>query len=296
MNLHYLRVFHEVAEAGSVTRAAERLRISQPAVSVQVKRLEAEVGLQLLRAEGRGVRLTEEGQTLAAYARRLFALEAEIEAQVENLREGRVGRLRIGATNLPANYLLPELAARFKRSQPGVSVQVQTGNSRTIFAKLLEYELDVALMAGGWDEPGVWREVVLRDELWFLVPPGHALAGKEARLEEVAEEPFLLREEGSSTRERLLALFEMRGWRLQVGLEFAGLLETLKGVEAGYGVTVAPSRAVREAVRRGELGRVRVVDAELPFLVHLCGREREEMSAVARLFAGSVREAFVGGE
>lgn len=273
MNLHYLRVFHEVATSGSVTRAAERLCISQPAVSIQLRRLEGEVGLPLLEPAGRGIRLTPAGEMLASRARRLFALEAQMEAELADWRQGTAGRLRVGATNLLGHFLLPAWAAHFKQQVPQVDLSLRTANSRIIFDSLHEHAIELAFVAGGWAEPGIHREVLWREELCFVVPAGHRLAGQQATLAELAKEPFLLREEGSSTRQRLLALFELHGLHLQVGLAFAGMLEMIRAVEAGYGVALLPSLAVREQLARGTLGRVQVVGVDLPIPISLCMRE-----------------------
>lgn len=288
MNLHHLRIFYEIAVTGSVTQAAERLLISQPAVSAQIRRFEAKLGVTLLRPEGRGVRLTEAGIELSKYARRVFALEREAERRLSDLREGRMGTLRIGGTNLPGHYVLPELMARFKRQHPGIEVHLQNANSRTIFDRLHACELDLALMAGGWEEPGIQREMLCEDELWFIVSPEHRLAGQEVELEELVGEPFLLREEGSSTRQRVVSLFEMRGLPLRVGLVFAGLLETTRAVAAGYGVAVVPSLAVRELA----VARVRVRGVQIPFSLSVCRREDEVPSATAGFFLELAR-AFV---
>jgi DNA-binding transcriptional LysR family regulator len=290
LNLHYVRVFAEVAAQGSVTRAAERLRISQPAVSVQVKRLEAEIGLALLRPEGRGVRLTEAGEILAGYARRLFALEREMEKRMEELRDGVAGCLRLGATNLPGHYLAPEWAARFQKRHGQVEVRVQTGNSQVIFTRLHEYEDDLALMAGGWEEPGIERELLWEDELWFVAPPGHHLCGRVVEVPELACEPFVLREPGSSTRQRLLSLFEMHGLPMPKGLELGGMLETTRAVAAGYGVTLAPSLAVQEAIESGRLARLHVAGVRFPMPIWLCRRSEEALSPTAEAFAKMVRE------
>ncbi|HEY3364950.1 MAG TPA: LysR family transcriptional regulator [Symbiobacteriaceae bacterium] len=294
VNLHYLRIFHAVAEAGNVTRAAERLRISQPAVSAQLKRLEAELGVPLLEPRGRGVRLTEAGDALAGHARRLFALEREIESDLARRRDGRAGSLRIGATNLPGHFLLPRWVSAFKQQLPGVDVHIRTNNSRTIFDCLHEYAVDVALMAGGWEEPGIAREVVLEDELWFVVAAGHRLCGQTVTLAELAREPFVVREAGSSTRMRLFALFEMHGLAPVVGLVFAGLQETARAVEGGYGVALLPTLSVREQVAAGRLGRVQVSGVHLPFPVLLCTRQGEAATPAVRIFVDLVRTACRG--
>jgi DNA-binding transcriptional LysR family regulator len=294
VNLHHLRVFLAVAESGSVSRAAERLHISQPAVSVQLKRLEDEVGLPLLAPEGRGIRLTETGQAVAAHARRLFALERELEQDLTARREGRRGLLRVGTTHLPAGYLVPAWAAHFKQQAPDVDLQTLSGNTRAIFDHLHRYEVDLAIMAGGWEEPGIDREVLLDDALWFVAAPGHRWAGRSITLAELAREPLILREEGSSTRQRLLALFETAGLRPLVGLTFAGMEATVKAVETGYGVTVLPSLAARAYIDRGLLARVCLAGHDLPFSLFLCTRSGEPPAPAALRFMSLVREFSAG--
>ncbi|MGE5674916.1 MAG: LysR family transcriptional regulator [Mycobacterium leprae] len=290
MNLHYLRVYCEVAESGSITRAAHHLRISQPAVSIQIKRLEEEMGLSLLQPHGRGVQLTDAGRELATYARRLFAVERELEVRMEDRRLGRAGTVRIGATNTPGHFLMPVWASRLKQVLPGIEIQVKTDNSRAIFDGLHELAYDVAVMSGGWDEPGIHRELIWEDKLWFIVPRLHPLNGQEVTIAELAREPFLLRGEGSSTRRTLVALFELHGLPVQVGLVFAGMMEIIRAVEAGYGTSLVPSLAVREAVGRGALGRVHVSGVDLPFPLFLCTREGELPAGPAEQFIQLVRQ------
>lgn len=136
MNLHALRLFHIVAEKGNVTRAAEELNISQPAVTAQIKKLEQEIGLILLAPKGRGILLTEAGIQLSKHTKRLFSLEAEIEAYVEQYKNGFIGKLRIVATYLPANFLLPKWLARYKQRYPDVEVELTTTNSRKAIDQL----------------------------------------------------------------------------------------------------------------------------------------------------------------
>lgn len=288
MNLHYLRVFCEVAETGSVTRAAERLHISQPAVSHQIKRLEEELGIALLEPHGRGIRLTPTGEAVARQAGRLFALERLLEEELVARRDGQAGRVQIGATNLPGTYLVPGWAARFKQRYPEVEVQVLTDNSRATFQRLHRYEVDLAIMAGGWDEPGIARRVLREDELWFIVGPSHPLNGKSISLTQLAQQPLILREEGSSTRMRLVGLLNQAGLNCRVGLTLQGLQGTIQAAATGFGVAAAPSLTVREQVDAGQLGRVRVDGAYLPFLVSLCTREGEGLSPLAERFCDFV--------
>jgi DNA-binding transcriptional LysR family regulator len=174
MNLHALRIFHTVARLGSVTRAAEALHISQPAVTMQLRSLEKEHGLPLTRMQGRGIVLTDAGSWLAAQADRLFALEADIASSLEAYREGREGTLKLAATYLPANFLLPAWLAEFRQIYPGVDCSVLTSNAQLACERLLRYEADVAFIGGiRAFPPEVLAEPWMEDELWFVASPGH---------------------------------------------------------------------------------------------------------------------------
>ncbi|MBO9605352.1 MAG: LysR family transcriptional regulator [Paenibacillaceae bacterium] len=311
MNLHAMRIFHAVAEAGSVTQAAAALLLSQPAVTAQLRNLERELGLALLQPHGRGIALTDAGAKLAEQAKRLFRLERAIEEEMAALRLGRGGRLRIAATSLPARALLPGWLAGFKREHDGVEIELATGNAAFARQALLRYEADVALIGGGGGgregagelggsegvqaHDGIRQEWLLEDEFWFVVPGGHPLAGKQASLERLADEPFLVREPGSRARERLMALFIGRGLRQpRVGLQLSGWPETAQALKSGYGAAFASALEVREEVERGQLGRVIVPEVRAVNAIYLCTRTDDEPAPVAQAFAAWVRAALNG--
>lgn len=155
MNLHGLRLFHAIVRYGGVTRAAEELNISQPAVSSQVKRFEREIGIQLFVSEGRKLVLTDAGTQLITYAERLFMLEQEVEHFVEDMIQGRKGLIRLSATYLPSNFLLPSWIARFKQAHEDVEIIVSTSNTQMAFDQLLRYEAEIAIYGGsGVSHPG----------------------------------------------------------------------------------------------------------------------------------------------
>lgn len=292
MNLHALKIFHTVAEKGGVTRAAEELLISQPAVTAQIRNLEKELGFQLLAPKGRGVLLTDAGVMLSGYAKRLFALEREMDAAVREYKAGFTGVLRIVATYLPANLLLPEWLARYKQEHPSVEVVLTTLNSREAVAGLLHYDAEVAVYGGGWEEqPGIEWEELLEDELWFVVPKNHPYAGQEISLAEMMKVPFILREEGSSTRERLFSLCRALNVNPpKVGLQFNGVNEMVRAVMAGYGAIFISSLAVRDYVERGEVDRVFVRGATLLNPIAVCTRKQEALSPAAAAFLSLVRQ------
>src|SRR6516225_5685295 len=125
MNLNHLAIFHAVAQTGSMTLGAERLDISQPAASKQVQELESALGVHLFDRIGRRIHLSQAGEILADYARRLFALAEEAEEAIADVRAARRGRLAIGASTTIGSYLLPGLLAEFSRRHPNVELLVE---------------------------------------------------------------------------------------------------------------------------------------------------------------------------
>lgn len=287
LNLHALRVFHEIARLGSVTRAAEQLHISQPAVTMQLRSLEKDCGLPLTRPQGRGIVLTEAGQWLAGQAGRLFALEADISASLEALRTGSMGTLRLAATYLPANFLLPDLLARFRSTYPNVACSILTSNAQTACERLLRYEADIAFIGGKRQfPPEIEDELWLEDELSIVAAPSHPLVGRPVSLSKlVRHSDFVLREPGSSTREALLSLCRSNGVAPpEASLQLNGPQETIRAVMAGLGAALASSLEVREHIAAGTLVKLEVPDAVAVNPISRCIRRNDPLSPQSAAF------------
>jgi len=294
MNLHALRLFRAVAAAGSVTRASETLKISQPSITSQIKKFEKELGLTLLKPNGRGVALTGEGERIAELALRLFAVERQIEELAKDFREGTKGHVRLAATYLPARFLIPEWIAKYKRSYGQVEMSVVTTNSSEALKLLLNVEVDLAIYGGMPEDypDSVETEELFRDELWFVVPPDHRFAGRSVALRDMMAEPFVMREEGSSTRERLFALCRTYGAPSpKIALQFNGLDETVRAVVAGYGASFVSSMVVKDYLKSGQLARVDVEGIVLRNTFAVCARRREKPSAPVSNLISLIRES-----
>src|SRR5215813_13205183 len=177
MNLNHLAIFHAVAQTGSTTRGAERLDISQPAVSKQVQELETALGVHLFDRIGRRVHLSQAGELLADYARQLFALARAAEEAMADVRAVGRGRLAIGASTTIGTYLLPGVLAEFWRRHPRVELLVEIENTEQVHGRLVGHELDVGLTEGFVQEEELDAEVFHLDELVVIAAPGHRLAG-----------------------------------------------------------------------------------------------------------------------
>ncbi|WP_248925956.1 LysR family transcriptional regulator [Paenibacillus hamazuiensis] len=293
MNLHALRLFHVIASTGSVTRASELLNISQPAITAQMKKFEKELSLSLIKPRGRGIALTDAGEKLSLLADRLFAAERQIEQFCQEYRDGTNGHIRIAATYLPAHFLLPTWIGKFKRQYEQVEMTITTTNSSDALKQLLNMEVDLAIY-GGLPEKypnSILAEELFRDELWFVVAPSHGFANRQVTLSEMMQVPFVMREVGSSTRERLLALCRTYSAPSpRITLQFNGLHEAITAVIAGYGANFISSLVVREYVERGELSRVYVEGVHLQNTIAVCTRKDEPLPAVVTNFLKLIQE------
>ncbi len=291
MNLHALRIFTQVAKFGSVTRAAESLLISQPAVTAQLRKLEQELGMKLITSSGRSIQLTEAGELLANHSKRLFALEAEIETKMADYSTGKRGSLRICSTQLPASTVLPRWIVKFKQKYPLVDVQVYKGNTDWTFERLLDYSVDVAFVYSEKKGEGVKSHTLLDDELIFIVPSEHRLAGKEVTLEELMNEPFILREKGSATRRSVINLCEAANLEMPKSfIQMEGLRESVEAVKAGYGAALVSALAVDNDLYNGKLGRVFVKNLFIKHPIRLCTRSDEEYLTTTTNFISLIKD------
>jgi len=170
MNLNHLAIFHAVAQEQSISAGAERLCISQPAVSKQLQEFERTLGAPLFDRLPRGVRLTEAGRLLETYAKRLFALESEAETALSELRGLEKGRLVIGASMTIGGYLLPRIVVEFNQRYPGIQVFVEIANTEDIQQRVLDSELDIGLTEGLLEHPELDASVFYEDEMVVIAP------------------------------------------------------------------------------------------------------------------------------
>ena len=295
MYLTHLAAFHAVAGAGSMTGAAERLQVSQPAVSKQVKELEHALGVLLFDRVGRGLRLTQAGELLAGYARRLFALEAEAERAVAELRAVGSGRLVIGASLTVGSYLLPGVLAAFRRRYPGVRLHVEIANTERVHRMLLDFALDVGLTEGFVEEEGLHAEVFATDELLVIAAPGHPLLRKRrVTARDLDGAAFVLREPGSGTRaveERALAQI---GVRVEPVMTLGSAEAINRVVAEGVGLAFASRLAVADDLACGRLAVLPVADLALKRQLHLVRLRDRQDGPTLRAFRAVLRATLSG--
>ena len=291
MNLNHLALFHAVAEEGSMSRGAERLFISQPAVSKQVKELEAALGAPLFDRLPRGLKLTAAGEVLASYARRLFAVEAEAEQALKEMRGLTRGRLTLGASLTIGDYLLPPVLGVFHRRCPDIEIQLEIANTHVIRQKVSENLLDIGLTEGFVEEPQLSAEVFGSDEIIAVVPPGHVLLDcgpvTSARF---CAEPLLLREPGSGTREVVERALARLGLFVTPTLTLGSTEAIKRSVAAGLGVALVSRLAVAAEIESGLLHSLPLSDLSIVRPLHLVRLRGKSESAAVRAFLETLND------
>lgn len=255
-----LRVFRIVAEELSFTRAAERLFLTQPAVTMQVKNLEEDLGLRLFDRTGQRIALTAAGTALLDYARRIAALCADAERDLAALKGETRGRLALGASTTIAQYLLPRLAGQFLAAFPAIELSILSGNTEEVVGALVEGRIALGLIEGPPNRADVKCQPFVEDEIVLVVPPSHEWAGMDSvDSAAIRSAKVILRERGSGTRqvvEDALKRARIDARKLHIALELDSTESIKSAIEAGIGIGFVSRWALAREVA---LGLLRVV-------------------------------------
>jgi DNA-binding transcriptional LysR family regulator len=259
-----------VAEAGSFVRAAQKLMVSQPAVSLQIKELEAAIGLTLFDRLPRLTRPTEAGLLLADFARRIQGIRADAQNAMAELRGVRRGRLAVGATLTIGAYLLPELLGRFRRAHPAVELELVVANTEHIQQRLRDASLDVGFTEGAPGGEGLQSTVFAEDELIAIVPPGHPLLNqKKVTTAMFAAYPLIAREVGSGTRAVAERAMASRGITMKPALVLPQAEAIMRCVAEGLGVAILSRLAAQRDLAGGRLIEAKLADLTIRRPLHM---------------------------
>jgi len=262
MDTRQLAAFCAVVERKSFSQAAERLGVTQPAVSLQVRSLEKRLGRTLLDRSGRRVEPTEAGLALYRGAQRMLALEGQL---IEKLDAGEGGELRgaleVGASTGPGSTVVPVLLCELREDNPGVAVSLSISDTQSVVDRVAERELELGVVGAARRHRGVVFEPFFRDEVVLACPPRHRFAGRTVSLEQLREEPLIVMQEGAGVRQVIEDELRRAGTRLrdlEPRLEL-GLQESVKSaVAAGHGVTFISRAAIEADLAAGTLSSARV--------------------------------------
>src|SRR3954447_19751112 len=294
MDTRQLAAFCAVVERKSFSQAAERLGVTQPAVSLQIRSLEQRLGRQLLDRSGRRVEPTEAGLRLYASAQRLLQAEEQMLEELESDDDGVVsGTLELGASTGPGGSVVPVLLCEFQERHPDVRARLSVSDTQTVVARVADRELELGIVGAGRRHRGVTFEPFFRDEVVLAVPASHAFAGKTVTLEQLRTEPLIVMQEGAGVRQVIEDELRKAGTRLrdlQPKLEL-GLQESARSaVAAGYGVTFISRAAVEADLAAGTLAVARVKGLDPAREVALVRAAGRSSTRAAKAFVSFAKE------
>ena len=284
MELSNLRVFMTVVNERSFSRAAAKLGRTQPAVSLSLQRLEAELGEKLLDRSAKDVMLTDAGRSVLEYARRFQNLEGELQNALAELRDHSAGRLVIGANESTSLYLLKHIE-RYRRAYPRIKVQIRRSFSSRIPSELIDGNLELGVISYEPHDERILSTVIYEDSLAFVVSPKHQFSAKqEVPIADLGSEVFIAHNVLSPYREYVIRAFHERGIRLNMDVEMP-TVETIRWmVERDAGVAFLPRMCVEQEIAEGRLIAVRVPEFQVERKIYLVRPSRRALSYAADAF------------
>ncbi|MGB3616107.1 MAG: LysR substrate-binding domain-containing protein, partial [Elainellaceae cyanobacterium] len=287
--LHQFKVFEATARHGSFTRAAEELFLTQPTVSMQVKQLTKSVGLPLFEQVGKRLYLTEAGRELYTACQDIFEQLDTLDMKIADLKGMKQGRLKL-AVITTAKYFVPRLLGPFCQRYPGIDISLIVTNHERAIERLSENEDDIYVMSQIPQHIDVKTYSFLDNPLVVLAPKSHPLAGKRnIPLAQLADEPFIMRESGSGTRQAVYDLFNKHNIDVRVRLELGSNEAIKQAIAGGLGLSVLSCHTLTPEANLGELAILDVEGFPIKrqwYIVHLSGKQ---LSVVASTFLEYLR-------
>ncbi len=288
MDLYALQVFRAVATEKSFSRAAAQLSRTQPAVSLTIQRLEADLGELLIDRAVTPLRLTDAGLIVLDFARRFENLRGELSGALAELRDNATGRLTVGANESTTLYLLP-LIARYRRAYPRVKVQVRRSQSSKIPTEILEGDLEFGVISYEPQDARLVAKVIYTDHLSFVVSPQHRLARKKSvSIADLGMETFIGHNVVSPYREVVVREFARLKVPLNRDLEMPTVEAIRKLVQQNEGVAFLPRMCVDHEIEQGVLREVRVKELQVDRKIHLVYPAQRTLSHAAKAFLATI--------
>lgn len=284
MELYPLKVFLTVATERSFSRAGEKLLRTQPAISLAVQRLEAELSEKLLDRTGRELVLTDAGKIVLEFCRRFENLEREMDNALAELRDMAAGRLSIGANESTCLYLLKHIES-YRRLYPKVKVQVRRTLSSKIPAQLIDGDLELGVVSYDPEDDRLESRIIYIDHLSFVLSPQHRFAGRKSiSLKELGMETFIAHNVLSPYREVVIKAFQRAKVQLNMDVEMPTVETIRKMVQKNEGVAFLPKMCVEQELEQGLLSEVEVEELRVDRKIRLVYPARRVLSHAAKAF------------
>jgi DNA-binding transcriptional LysR family regulator len=285
INLKYLEAFYHFCKCMSMTRTAERLHVTQPAVSQQLRAFEDHCGVKLFFREGNEYRLTDTGRSVHLLCQRVFARLEQMEELLDSAREASSGRLWIGTTKAYARTLMPDLIARLQTRFPRIHVRLSEGNSADLLSRLRNRKEDLVVVARKEYDQSVKAIPFARAEFILVARPDHPLTSSgPVPIKVLAGESLIIREHGSGSRDAILKKLKEYGVTPSVVMESESLSFILAYIERRMGVSFILSHEIEQELAEGVLKQIALIEGNICFESDIVIRRNEPLSPSAKFF------------
>ncbi len=285
MNERKLRIFYEVAEKLNMTEVAEKLYISQPAVSQTILELENELGVKLFDRINRRLYLTNEGELFLNYVRRILNMYDDAIRSLKDINSLKTGKLKIGASTTIGIYILPDIIGKFTKQYKGIDTSIAIENTKLISDMILDNSIDFAFVEGPVYNEEIIKENFCDDELVFITSPEHPWSNKdEISINEVDREKIIMREIGSGTREVFESYMTANNVNYNIAFELGNTEAIKKAVEAGLGVSCISKRCIKNEINNNTLSWTKLKEFEIKRKLILIYHKDKFLSTLLKTF------------
>lgn len=286
MDLHYLEIFNAVAKYTSYKKASEVLHISQPALSIQVKKLEKQTGLKLFYRMGNKLCLSEEGNLLYSYTSKIFDMIEEMENSIAMQKDSIGGTINLGCSNTPGTYILPKVIGEMKRRYPSVIVNMHIADTSEITNLIENGTLDLAVNGGcSHYNSNIYAEKLFDDRLVFVASPENKLCEKDyVTTSDLAEASFVVHNKTSQLYSFYKKIIEEFNIPENISMYF-GSIEAIKyAIYANMGISIVPFYAVKSDIRKGTLKELKIKDFYIAYPYSLIYNKNKFLSVTTKKF------------
>ncbi len=294
MKLKSLQMLVELANKKSFSKTADSLNVSQPAISMQLKSLEKKFGTDLINRQDGDIELTPAGKLIYQNAKQILNQWEETKLQIDQVKDEVFGKLVIGASTIPANYLLPQILADFYTQLPEIEVTVKTGDSKEIIKRLVKQKVDLVLVGTKPSSSKLKTKAVVDDHLILIAPANSEFANKRIiTTKDLTKMKFLIREAGSGTRKLMLKALAQTGIKehdLNIRAHFESNEAIISAVEAGLGSTFISRLAAQKATCCREIVKLDVDEISFERKFYLAYHKQRAGEELIAKIANILRE------
>lgn len=288
MDLWQLNVFCKVVEAKSFSKAGKKIHLSQPTVSSHIKDLETYFDTRLIDRFSRKAEATPAGKLLYEYASQLIALKKEMEHSLGEFLGTQKGNLTVGGSTIPGAYLLPKMIGDFIRHYPQIHIQLEIGDTQQIIQDILNGRLELGIVGATSDDSNIFQRTLVEDKMCLTVPAEHKWSHrKSVTVEELFQEPYIIREKGSGTLKSLMLNMQVKGYDirdLNIIAVMGSTQAVIQGIKSQVGVSILSNIAAEDDVRAGTLKTLDVAGLELKRCFYLTRHRYKTPSPPSRAF------------